>query len=133
MASDAPPRLPLTWQWQPPPDIINEAGTKSVINDHALTLKIADSLKQAGGSDVNFIAASLPAGSTSEDFSVFIEAGVPSVYIGIGGYDPAVIAAYKAKGEPVPTNHSPFFAPDHDRVIPVGIRTLSLAVLTVLH
>ena len=75
--------------------------------------------------------ATVPGWSASEDFSAYVEAGVPGVFFSIGGYDPAVIAAYKAKGEPVPTNHSPYFAPDHAKAIPTGIRTLTLAVLAV--
>ena len=67
--------------------------------------------------------------SASEDYSAFIEAGVPSVYFSIGGYDPAILANAKAKGLTVPGNHSPLFAPDHTKAIPTGIRTLTLAVL----
>jgi hypothetical protein len=31
----------------------------------------------------------------------------------------------------VPSNHSPFFAPDHDKAIRTAIRALALAVLMV--
>ena len=50
------------------------------------------------------VPATVPGWSASEDFSAFVEAGVPGVYFSIGGYDPAVIAAYKANGnKPVQT------------------------------
>jgi hippurate hydrolase len=116
----------------PPPDIRVTGSANAVVNDPVLARQVADALQQAAVPDVIFTPESAPGISSSEDYSVFIEAGVPSVYLGIGGYDPETIAAFKAKGQPVPTNHSPFFAPDHDRVIPVGIRTLSLSALALL-
>src|SRR3546814_1607415 len=51
------------------------------------------------------ISASATPMSGSEDFSEYVDAGVPSLFFGIGGYDPAVLADLKAKGEPAPTNH----------------------------
>ena len=49
----------------------------------------------------------------------------------VGGYDPAMIARYKAEGKPLPVNHSPFFAPVPEPTIKRGAETLALAVLTV--
>jgi hippurate hydrolase len=116
----------------PPPVITSEGAAAAVVNDHDLAAKVYATLSASGGSDKTaFIPASAPGISASEDYSEFIIAGVPSLYMSVGGYDPDVIASYKAKGEPVPTNHSPFFAPDHDAAIHTGVRTLTLAVLTV--
>lgn len=116
----------------PAPEVKWLSGTSAVNNDHALVEKVGAALRAQDGADsIEMVPASTPGWSASEDFSAFVEAGVPGVYFSIGGYDPAVIAAYKAKGEPVPTNHSPYFAPDHDKAIPTGIRTLTLAVLAV--
>lgn len=116
----------------PAPEIKWGGGTSAVTNDHALVEKVGAALRTGDTADrIEMVPASVPGWSASEDFSAFVEAGVPGVYFSIGGYDPAVIAAYQAKGEPVPTNHSPFFAPDHDKAIPTGIRTLAIAVLAV--
>ena len=70
-------------------------------------------------------------GSASEDYSEFVLAGVPSVYFGIGGYDPAEIAKAKAEGRQVPTNHSPFFAPTPQPTIRTGVEAMTLAILNV--
>lgn len=115
----------------PEPTIEHTGGTAAVINDHALAEKTYATLAAAGGDKATFVPATAPGWSASEDWSAFINAGMPGVYYSIGGYDAQTIAALKAKGQPVPTNHSPFFAPDHAKAIPTGIRTLTLAVLTV--
>jgi hippurate hydrolase len=115
----------------PPPVITSEGAAAAVVNDHDLATKVNATLAAAGGDKTIFLPASAPGISASEDYSEFIIAGVPSLYMTVGGYDAATLADYKAKGEPVPTNHSPFFAPDHNAAIPTGIRALTLAVLTV--
>jgi hippurate hydrolase len=113
----------------PEPLIAHPGENHAVMNDHALAVKAADYLGKAGGDTINYVRPELPGWSASEDFSVFVEAGVPSLYYSIGGYDAAVLADYAKRGQPVPTNHSPFFTPDHDKAIPTGIRTLALTVL----
>jgi hippurate hydrolase len=115
----------------PAPEVKWLYGTAAVMNDHDLAVRAAANLKAAGGDRVTYLPATAPGWSASEDWSAFVGAGIPSVYFTIGGYDAKTLAAYKAKGEPVPSNHSPFFAPDHDQAIRTGIRTLSLAVLMV--
>ncbi|MGC5799507.1 amidohydrolase [Sphingomonas sp. NFX23] len=115
----------------PAPEVTWLNGTAAVMNDHALAERAAAELKAADGDRVSYLPASAPGWSASEDWSAFVDAGVPSVYFTIGGYDAATLAAYKAKGEAVPSNHSPFFAPDHNKAIRTGIRTLTLAVLMV--
>lgn len=115
----------------PVPEVKWLYGTAAVFNDHALAERAAAELKAAGGDRVTYVPATAPGWSASEDWSAFVDAGVPSVYFTIGGYDAATLAAFKAKGEAVPSNHSPFFAPDHDKAIRTGIRTLTLAVLMV--
>lgn len=67
--------------------------------------------------------------SGSEDFSEFVEAGVPSIFFGIGGYDPKLLADLKAKGQPVPTNHSPFFAPQPEPTIRNAVAAIVLSVI----
>lgn len=116
----------------PPPAVERLHGTAAVINDGPLAAKTDAFLKAAGGPDtIRFVPRSEPGWSASEDYSAFIDAGVPSVYISIGGYDQAVLDDYAKKGVPAPSNHSPQFAPDHAKAIPTGIRALTLAVLSV--
>ena len=43
----------------------------------------------------------------SEDFSYFVEQGVPGFYFSLGGADPQKFAEAKAAGTSLPSNHSP--------------------------
>ena len=113
----------------PEPTITNQGGTGAVRNDSALSRRSAEMLKAAIGKDVIFVPASEPGGNASEDYSEFIDAGVPSVFFGIGGLDPALLAKAKADGAQAPVNHSPFFAPMPEPTIKRGTETLVLAVL----
>lgn len=112
----------------PPADVKITAGGKMVVNDQALTDRTAVVFKAAFGKDA--VVQDKP-GSASEDYSEFVLAGVPSLYFGIGGYDPAEIARAKAEGRQVPTNHSPFFAPTPEPTIRRGVEAMTLAILNV--
>jgi metal-dependent amidase/aminoacylase/carboxypeptidase family protein len=57
----------------------------------------------------------------SEDFSYFIEQGVPGFYFSLGGADPEKFAEAKASGAHLPSNHSPLFAPDVDPALHTAI------------
>ena len=59
-------------------------------------------------------------------------AGVPSLFFSIGGHDPARIAAARAKGEALPANHNPGFAPTPEPSIRTGVTAMTLAVLNVM-
>ena len=115
----------------PEPAITHPSGTNAVHNDSALSARTAAVMAAAFGKDAAYVPPTLPGGNASEDFSVFIDEGVPSVFFAVGGYDPAMIARYKAEGKPLPVNHSPFFAPVPEPTIKRGAQTLALAVLSV--
>ena len=57
----------------------------------------------------------------SEDYSAFVELGIPSLYFSLGGANPAKLAAAHKAGTSLPSNHSPFFAPDVDPALHTGI------------
>ncbi|MFT3754443.1 MAG: amidohydrolase [Pseudoxanthomonas sp.] len=113
----------------PEPTITYLEGASALVNDPALARHQADVLKPVLGDKLVFVPASVPPASASEDYSEFIEAGVPSVFFGIGGYDPEVIADFKARGAALPVNHSPLFAPDPAGSIRTGVTVLTLAVI----
>jgi hippurate hydrolase len=117
----------------PAPDIRHPFASSPVVNDSALAAETAVVLKTALGDDkVMLVPEAKPGWTASEDYSEFVLAGMTrSVYFGIGGYDPKMIADYKAEGKPLPVNHSPFFAPVPEPTIRTGVETLTLAVLSV--
>jgi hypothetical protein len=56
----------------------------------------------------------IPPTMTSEDYSEFEIAGVPSFYYGLGVANPEKFKEAQEKGAHLPSNHSPFYAPDMD-------------------
>ena len=93
-------------------------STNSVYNDPALAERLRAPLEAALGKG-NVIATD-PI-TPSEDYSSFIEQGIPSLYISLGGADPKKYAESRNGGESLPSNHSPYFAPDVEPALRAGI------------
>lgn len=113
----------------PEPTIRYLSGVGVLLNDEAMAEKARAALTPVFGEKLVYLPANLPGISGSEDFAEFIDAGVPSLFFGVGGYDPAILADLKAKGEPVPTNHSPFFAPQAEPAIRNAVTAIVLSVI----
>ncbi|WP_137753402.1 amidohydrolase [Sphingopyxis sp. L1A2A] len=113
----------------PEPTITYLGGTGALVNDESMAAAGAAALKPVFGNGLLFAPASVPPMSASEDFSEFVDAGVPSLFFGIGGYDPKTLADLKAKGQPVPTNHSPFFAPQAEPAIRGAVSAIVLSII----
>jgi hippurate hydrolase len=96
-----------------------------VYNDPALAERLRGVLESTLGKE-NVITE--PPATASEDFSYFVEQGIPGFYFGLGGADPEKLAQAKAAGTMLPSNHSPLFAPDVDPALRTGI-TAEVAVL----
>jgi amidohydrolase len=111
----------------PPPDIKITEGAKPVMNDRAVVETAAKVMKVAFGDKFQ----TSPAGTPSEDFSEFVDAGVPSMFFNIGVYEPErVAAARNGTGPQLPSNHSPLFAPVPKPTIETGVEAMTLAVLS---
>jgi amidohydrolase len=100
-------------------------STDSVYNDPRLAERLRAPLEVALGKD-NVITTD-PI-TPSEDYAFFIEQGVPSLYMSLGGADPQKYAESKTSGNTLPSNHSPYFAPDVDPALRSGIKA-EVAVL----
>jgi amidohydrolase len=105
----AAPRDPLIERYE---------GTDSVYNDPGLAGRMRSILESALGKD-NVVTEE--SHTASEDFSYFVEQGVPGFYFTLGGVDPQQYAEAKAAGILLPSNHSPLFAPDVDPALHTGI------------
>jgi hippurate hydrolase len=110
----------------PAPEINIAEGTKAVINDPAVVATAEKALKAAFGDKLRLT----PANTTSEDFSEFAGAGVPSMMFNIGVYEPERWAEANKIGTPLPSNHSPLFAPVPKPTIQTGVTAMTLAVLS---
>ena len=110
----------------PAPEIRIAEGTKAVINDPAVVATAEKALKAAFGDKLR----QTPPNTTSEDFSEFAGAGVPSMMFNIGVYEPERWTAANKSGTPLPGNHSPLFAPVPKPTIQTGITAMTLAVLS---
>jgi hippurate hydrolase len=107
------------------PLIEHYESTDSVYNDPALAMRLKGVLESALGKN-NVVIVDPMTGS--EDFSYFVEQGIPGFYFNLGGADPAKFAEAKASGTMLPSNHSSLFAPDVDPSLRTGI-TAEVAVL----
>ncbi len=107
------------------PSVERYEGTDLVYNNPALAERLRAPLEAALGKDKVVTAEPI---TPSEDFSYFVEQGVPGFYFSLGGADPEKFAAAKAAGTQLPSNHSALFAPDADPALHAGIEA-EVAVL----
>lgn len=70
----------------------------------------------------------------AEDFGRFALEGnqIPAVMFWLGAADPAMLAESKRTGKPVPSLHSPIFAPLPEPTIRTGVRAMTAAVLELM-
>jgi len=99
--------------------------TDSVYNDPALAQRLRAPLEAAIGKQNVITTEPI---TPSEDYAFFIEQGVPSLYVSLGGADPQKYAESRNSGTLLPSNHSPYFAPDVDPALHTGIQA-EVAVL----
>jgi metal-dependent amidase/aminoacylase/carboxypeptidase family protein len=108
-AAAGAPREPLVDRYE---------STDLVYNNPELAEKLRSPLEAALGK--NNVVAGEPI-TPSEDFSFFIAQGVPGFYFSLGGADREKLAAARAAGTRLPSNHSPLFAPDAEPALRAGI------------
>jgi metal-dependent amidase/aminoacylase/carboxypeptidase family protein len=108
-----------------PPQTDHFEGADLVYNDPALAMRMKTVLEAALGKSNVVMEEPITA---SEDFSYFVEQGVPGFYFSLGGADPEKFAEAKASGVSLPSNHSPLFAPDMDPALHTAIEA-EVAVL----
>jgi hippurate hydrolase len=93
-------------------------STSAVYNDPVLTQHLATTLESVLGKGA--VVTEEPI-MTSEDYSYFVEQGVPSFYFTLGVADPQKLAEAQAAGRQLPSNHSPLFAPVPEPSLKTGM------------
>jgi amidohydrolase len=112
-----------------PPEVTVIESTAATFNDPELTQRVAQALTVALGAEH---MTQPPREMGSEDFSEFVAAGVPGVYLWVGAVEPGKYAASKQGGATLPTTHSPLFAPDVVPTLKTSILAETVAALTLL-
>ena len=107
------------------PTIERIDGANALVNDADLVHRLAGVLERELGKER---VVDLGPAMASEDFSRFRENGIPSVMLMIGSVEPDKFAAAKASGTPLPSLHSPFFAPDREPTIKTAIAAEVIAL-----
>jgi hippurate hydrolase len=93
-------------------------GTNAMVNDPALTQRVSQALiRELGAERVKDLAPEM----ASEDFSEFPRAGVPSLMLRVGAWEPSKYETMVKSGTPLPSLHSPFFAPDKEKTIKAAV------------
>jgi hippurate hydrolase len=105
----------------PEPTIVRSPGAEVTVNDAEAAQTVLDAIRAEvpGARDLEIGLA-----MASEDVGqLATAAGVPLVYWFTGITDPELFR----RGEDIPSNHSPFYAPQAETAIPVGVDALVAA------
>lgn len=92
-----------------PEVVVAKETTPAVVNDPAVTDRVTAALRRALGADRVLADVASMGG---EDFSRYGGAGVPSCMFRLGTAAPDRLAEFVARGEPLPSLHSPRYAPE---------------------
>lgn len=106
-----------------------EPTARAEYNDPDLTNRVVTTLRKTlGQANVVEISAEM----TSEDFAEYGQAGVPSLLLHVGAVEPAKFAAAQQSGAPLPSVHSPSWAPDRERTLKTAIMVETAALLALM-
>jgi amidohydrolase len=111
---------------------VEEPYTPSTFNDPGFSEARAESFRQRFGEDR---VMQWPAVMGGEDFSQFRRAApddVESMIFWISGTPQAMLDALEEDGTPLPSLHSPFWAPDAEAVIATGAEALASAAIDLM-
>ncbi|HWA61181.1 MAG TPA: amidohydrolase, partial [Caulobacteraceae bacterium] len=112
----------------PAPDIEIRHDADPVVNDAALAERLGGVFRAAFGP----MAIVMDPAPASEDFGRYAREGVKTHYFFIGVYEPKRFFDSLRSGEPLPSNHSPLFAPVPEPTIKTGVTAMALAALELL-
>jgi amidohydrolase len=110
--------------------VLEHESTPALIDDSALTAKLREVFVAKLGAQ-NVIEQKPVMGS--EDFGIFsMHETIPAVMFRLGAYDPVKVAESARTGVPLPSPHSPFFAPLPEPTLRTGVTAMTDAALALL-
>jgi hippurate hydrolase len=114
----------------PEPDITIGDNTPATVNDPDLVARVVPVLQSALGAD-RIVPTDPVMGA--EDFGLFSLGGeIPAFMFWLGTVPPDRAADAQDGGEPLPSLHSPLFAPDAPPAVATGIQAMTTAVVELL-
>ena len=111
---------------------VGEGFTPALINEPGFAEQVVSPLRERFGETRVVKLSPIMAG---EDFSLYRRADpehIQSLMLWIGGERPETIAAAKRDGKMLPSLHSPFWAPDAEKVIATGAEALASAAMRLM-
>jgi amidohydrolase len=109
---------------------VTSAGAGATYNDPKLTERLAAAFVKSLGSE-NVVQ--VPPAMASEDFGVFsLQQTIPATQFWLGAVDPVKVKQSKETGTPLPSLHSPIFAPVPEPTLRTGIKAMTAAVLELM-
>jgi len=113
------------------PTVTVSESTPVTFNDPALADRVRAAAIAALGKD-RVITPDKPV-MASEDVGAFsLDGKIPCVMYWLGAADPAKLAESLKTGIPLPSLHSPLFAPDYEPAIPTGVTAMTAIALNIL-
>jgi hippurate hydrolase len=100
------------------PLVETKFSTDAVYNDPQTTQRMVAAARAALGVDK---VVEMPAQMGGEDFSQFVLSGVRAVLLHVGAVDAAKLEASRKSGVPLPSVHSPLWAPEREPTIKAAI------------
>jgi amidohydrolase len=113
------------------PTVAISDGVPATFNDPALAERMRASAVTILGKDRVLQARAIMA---SEDVGLFsLNGQIPAVMYWLGAADPEKLEESRKSGVPLPSPHSPLFAPDYAPAIPTGVTAMTAIALDLLH
>ncbi|QDV33504.1 amidohydrolase [Tautonia plasticadhaerens] len=114
----------------PEPSVTIGESTPPTVNDPDLVSRIVPALGRAIGPE--HVHPTDPV-MGAEDFSLYsLDGEIPSFMFWLGAVPADRFEDAQEGGDPLPSLHSPIFAPDAPTAVPVGIRAMTSAVVELL-
>lgn len=111
------------------PEVVVRESTPATFSDPALTRRLASAMAAVLGSEA---VREIQPVMGAEDFGQYGRAGVPIAYFWVGAVEPAAYEAATRGGPPLPSLHSPLFAPDRARALRTATSVFAVAALELL-
>jgi hippurate hydrolase len=112
---------------------VSEPYTRATFNSDEFTREIAVDLgARMGAQRVVVLDQPVMGGEDFGEYRLSDPDHIQAAILWVGGSPPAALEAARQSGKSVPSLHSPFWAPDAEKVIASGAEALSLTALRLM-